>query len=107
MLFCASGPGAGLVETVDASGTGLLAQIPGLQGVEPAVLDEMGAALAEFKVHLMADALLTDVQHPVVVEGAGVSVGFAPDQDAFNARQIRLQTDPLQQGLGGDAPVPD
>ena len=78
-----------------------------LELVELAVFDKMGAALAKFKRYIFADALLADIQHPIVVHGSGIAVGFAAHDHQLDTIQIMFHVDSFQQGLCGDAFVTD
>ena len=92
---------------IDAGKARLAAQVSGLERIAPAVFDKVGAALAKFEADVFADALRTQIEDPVVVEGSGVPVGLSADDHQLHAVQIRLQIHTLQKRLGGDAPVPD
>ena len=52
----------------------LLAQVFGLELILLAILDEVRSALTELEINLLSDALLPDVQHPVIVKRSAVPV---------------------------------
>jgi len=56
---------------IDAGGLRLTAQVFGQELILLAVFDEMRSALPEFKADILLDALLADVQNPVVMERSG------------------------------------
>ena len=70
---------------VDIGKPCLFAQVFYLKLILPAVFDKVRAALPELETHVPADALLPDVQHPVIVEGSGVSVQLSADDDQLHA----------------------
>ena len=47
--------------------------------ISSAILDKVRTALPKLERHICFDALLTDVEHPGIIEGTGVPVGFAAD----------------------------
>ena len=75
---------------VDTGKTRLPAQVSGLELILPAILDEVRSALTELKIDLLPDALLTDVQHPVIVEWSAVPVRLSADDDQFHTVQVWL-----------------
>jgi len=78
------------------------AQIFYLQFVFSVVLDEMSSALAEFKGHILPDALFAQGKHPVVMHGSGIAVRFTACHYQFNTGQILLQIDGGDHGLADD-----
>lgn len=71
-----------------------------MERIAPAVFDKVGAALAKFEADVFADALRTQIEDPVVVEGSGVPVGLSADDHQLHAVQIRLQIHTLQKQAG-------
>ena len=49
--------------------------------VNSAILAERGSGLLEVEWHIGLDALLTDVEHPLIVTDTGISSRLATDSD--------------------------
>ena len=75
--------------------SGLTAELFGRSGVPSAVFDEVGAALAEGERYIFAQALLADIQHPIIMERARMAIRFASDDYQLDAVEIRLNIDSL------------
>ena len=56
---------------INTSGFCLTAQVFGLEIILLAIFDEMRSALPEFKADILSDALLADVQNPIIMEWSG------------------------------------
>lgn len=75
------------------------------QGILLAVLDEVGAALTKLKGHILPDALLPDVQNPVIIERAGVIIRLTADYHQLDTVQIFFYVDFFEKRLGSNTLV--
>ena len=75
------------------------------QGILLTVLDEVGAALTELKGHILPDALLPDVQNPVIIERAGVIIRLTADYHQLDTVQIFFYVDFFEKRLGSNTLV--
>lgn len=83
----------GIRRKIDSGLSGLAAELFGRNGVQSAVFDEVGAALAEGERNIFAQALLADIQHPIIVERTRMAIRFAADDHQLDAVEIRLDVD--------------
>ena len=93
---------------VNAGFSGLRMLIFPQNAVQFSVFDEVGTGLVEPEGDILPHTLLSQVQNPIVVAGAGPNARFAAHRDLFNAAvQIGFKVYAFQKRGGNDRFVPD
>ena len=78
---------------------GLRAEVFCGDGVPLAILYKMGAALTKLKADAGVFALAAHIQHPVIIEGPCVFIGFAAQYHQLNAVKIGSNVHGAYKGL--------